>query len=161
MCIRDRLKLGRTQLQDAVPMTLGQEFGAFAVTIGEDADRMDEAISLIAEINLGGTAIGTGLNAHPSYATQACERLRQLTGLPLTTAGDLVEATSDVGSFVQLSGVTKRAAVKLSKICNDLRLLSSGPRAGFGEIVLPAVQAGSSIMPVSYTHLTLPTNREV
>lgn len=143
----DMLKLGRTQLQDAVPMTLGQEFGAFAVTIGEDADRMDEAISLIAEINLGGTAIGTGLNAHPSYAGQACERLRQLTGLPLTTAGDLVEATSDVGSFVQLSGVTKRAAVKLSKICNDLRLLSSGPRAGFGEIVLPAVQAGSSIMP--------------
>ena len=141
------LKLGRTQLLDAVPMTLGQEFGAFAVTIGEDADRIDEAISLIAEINLGGTAIGTGLNTHPAYAAGACERLRRITGLPLTTAGDLVEATSDVGSFVQLSGVTKRAAVKLSKICNDLRLLSSGPRAGFGEIVLPPVQAGSSIMP--------------
>jgi aspartate ammonia-lyase len=143
----DVLKLGRTQLQDAVPMTLGQEFGAYAVTIGEDADRIGEASMLIAEINLGGTAIGTGLNAHPAYAAMACERLRQLTGLPLTTAGNLVEATSDVGAFVQLSGVTTRAAVKLSKICNDLRLLSSGPRAGFGEINLPPVQAGSSIMP--------------
>jgi aspartate ammonia-lyase len=143
----DVLKLGRTQLQDAVPMTLGQEFGAYAVTIGEDADRMSEASMLIAEINLGGTAIGTGLNAHPAYAALACDRLGHLTGLPLTTAGDLVEATSDVGAFVQLSGVTKRAAVKLSKICNDLRLLSSGPRAGFGEINLPPVQAGSSIMP--------------
>ena len=143
----DMLKLGRTQLQDAVPMTLGQEFGAYAVTIGEDADRINEASMLIAEINLGGTAIGTGLNAHPAYAALACERLRHLTGLPLTTAGNLVEATSDVGAFVQLSGVTKRAAVKLSKICNDLRLLSSGPRAGFGEINLPPVQAGSSIMP--------------
>lgn len=143
----DMLKLGRTQLQDAVPMTLGQEFGAFAVTIGEDADRLGEASILIAEINLGGTAIGTGLNTHPSYAALACERLRHITGLPLITAGNLVEATSDVGAFVQLSGVTKRAAVKLSKICNDLRLLSSGPRAGFGEINLPPVQAGSSIMP--------------
>jgi aspartate ammonia-lyase len=141
------LKLGRTQLQDAVPMTLGQEFGAFAVTIGEDADRIGEASVLIAEINLGGTAIGTGLNAHPAYAARVCERLRHLTGLPLTTAENLIEATSDVGAFVQLSGVTKRTAVKLSKISNDLRLLSSGPRAGFGEINLPAVQAGSSIMP--------------
>jgi aspartate ammonia-lyase len=143
----DVLKLGRTQLQDAVPMTLGQEFGAYAVTIGEDADRISEASTLIAEINLGGTAIGTGLNAHPAYAALVCDRLRRITGLPLTTAGNLVEATSDVGAFVQLSGVTKRAAVKLSKICNDLRLLSSGPRAGFGEINLPPVQAGSSIMP--------------
>ncbi|TVX96381.1 aspartate ammonia-lyase [Mycolicibacterium porcinum] len=143
----DLLKLGRTQLQDAVPMTLGQEFGAFAVTVIEDADRLDEAMALIAEINLGGTAIGTGLNTHPEYAALVCVRLREITGLPLVTAGNLVEATSDVGSFVQLSGVAKRAAVKLSKICNDLRLLSSGPRAGFGEINLPAVQAGSSIMP--------------
>jgi aspartate ammonia-lyase len=143
----DMLKLGRTQLQDAVPMTLGQEFGAYAVTIGEDADRLGEASVLIAEINLGGTAIGTGLNAHPAYAALVCDRLRHLTGLPLSTAGNLVEATSDVGAFVQLSGVTKRIAVKLSKICNDLRLLSSGPRAGFGEINLPPVQAGSSIMP--------------
>ena len=99
------------------------------LTIAADADRLDEACSLIAEINLGGTAIGTGLNAHPQYAALVCERLRALTGLPLVTAGDLVEATSDVGAFVQLSGVTKRTAVKLSKICNDLRLLSSGPRA--------------------------------
>lgn len=143
----DMIKLGRTQLQDAVPMTLGQEFGAFAVTVIEDADRLDEAMALIAEINLGGTAIGTGLNTHPEYAALVCVRLREITGLPLVTAGNLVEATSDVGSFVQLSGVAKRAAVKLSKICNDLRLLSSGPRAGFGEINLPAVQAGSSIMP--------------
>ena len=143
----DLMKLGRTQLQDAVPMTLGQEFGAFAITIGEDADRLNEAMVLVAEINLGGTAIGTGLNAHPAYAALVCDRLRHITGLPLTTAGDLVEATSDVGAFVQLSGVTKRAAVKLSKICNDLRLLSSGPRAGFNEINLPPVQAGSSIMP--------------
>ena len=143
----DMLKLGRTQLQDAVPMTLGQEFGAFAVTIAEDADRLGEASVLIAEINLGGTAIGTGLNAHPEYAALVCDRLRDITGLPLTTAGNLIEATSDVGSFVQLSGVAKRTAVKLSKICNDLRLLSSGPRAGFGEINLPPVQAGSSIMP--------------
>ena len=141
------LKLGRTQLQDAVPMTLGQEFGAFAVTIGEDADRIAEASVLIAEINLGGTAIGTGLNAHPAYAALACERLRGITGIPLATATNLIEATSDVGAFVQLSGVTKRTAGKLSKICNDLRLLSSGPRAGFGEINLPAAQAGSSIMP--------------
>lgn len=143
----EMLKLGRTQLQDAVPMTLGQEFGAFAVTIGEDADRLAEASMLIAEINLGGTAIGTGLNTHPAYPGIVCEHLRRITGLPLTTAGDLVEATSDVGAFVQLSGVTKRSAVKLSKICNDLRLLSSGPRAGLGEINLPPVQAGSSIMP--------------
>lgn len=143
----DLLKLGRTQLQDAVPMTLGQEFGAFAVTVIEDADRLGEAMALIAEINLGGTAIGTGLNTHPRYAALVCEQLRTITGLPLTTAGNLVEATSDVGAFVQLSGVAKRAAVKLSKICNDLRLLSSGPRAGLGEINLPAVQAGSSIMP--------------
>jgi aspartate ammonia-lyase len=143
----DMLKLGRTQLQDAVPMTLGQEFGAFAVTVGEDADRLGEASMLIAEINLGGTAIGTGLNTHPEYAALVCARLRHITGLPLVTAANLVEATSDVGAFVQLSGVAKRAAVKLSKICNDLRLLSSGPRAGFGEINLPPVQAGSSIMP--------------
>jgi aspartate ammonia-lyase len=101
----------------------------------------------VAEINLGGTAIGTGLNAHDGYADAVCEELRAVTGLPVVTASDLVEATQDVGSFVQLSGVLKRTAVKLSKICNDLRLLASGPRAGLGEINLPAVQAGSSIMP--------------
>ena len=141
------LKMGRTQLQDAVPMTLGQEFGTYAIMVAEDADRLQEAARLVAEINLGGTAIGTGLNAHPLYAGLVCEKLRDITGFPLVTAHDLVEATQDVGAFVQLSGVLKRTAVKLSKICNDLRLLSSGPRSGFNEINLPAVQAGSSIMP--------------
>ncbi|CDO05793.1 aspartate ammonia-lyase [Mycolicibacterium cosmeticum] len=141
------LKMGRTQLQDAVPMTLGQEFGSYAVMVGEDGDRLGEAVRLISEINLGGTAIGTGLNAHPGYAEAVCEELCAITELPLVTASNLVEATQDVGSFVQLSGVLKRTAVKLSKICNDLRLLSSGPRAGLGEINLPPVQAGSSIMP--------------
>jgi aspartate ammonia-lyase len=141
------LKMGRTQLQDAVPMTLGQEFGSYAVMVREDADRLGEAAALIAEINLGGTAIGTGLNSHPDYARLVCVELCVITGLPLVTATNLVEATQDVGAFVQISGVLKRTAVKLSKICNDLRLLSSGPRAGFGEINLPPVQAGSSIMP--------------
>ncbi|GAS94099.1 aspartate ammonia-lyase [Mycolicibacterium canariasense] len=141
------LKMGRTQLQDAVPMTLGQEFGSYAVMVGEDGDRLGEAVRLISEINLGGTAIGTGLTGHPGYAEAVCEELCAITELPLVTASNLVEATQDVGSFVQLSGVLKRTAVKLSKICNDLRLLSSGPRAGLGEINLPPVQAGSSIMP--------------
>jgi aspartate ammonia-lyase len=144
---RTVVKMGRTQLQDAVPMTLGQEFGSYAVTIGEDRLRLAEAELLIHEINLGATAIGTGLNAPPGYAATACRHLAHITGLPLVTAPDLIEATQDVGAFVHLSGVLKRVAVKLSKICNDLRLLSSGPRAGFGEINLPAVQSGSSIMP--------------
>lgn len=143
----DVLKVGRTQLQDAVPMTLGQEFRAFAVTLGEDRERLSEARNLILEINLGGTAIGTGLNAHPQYARLVRGYLAQATGLALVTAPDLIEATSDTGAFVQLSSVFKRIAVKLSKMCNDLRLLSSGPRAGLNEINLPAVQAGSSIMP--------------
>ncbi|GHE78975.1 aspartate ammonia-lyase [Amycolatopsis deserti] len=144
----DVLKMGRTQLQDAVPMTLGQEFGAFAATLAEDEQRLAEARLLLHELNLGGTAIGTGLNARPGYRERAVAHLRVLTGIPtLVSAPDLIEATQDVGVFVQLSGVLKRVAVKLSKICNDLRLLSSGPRAGFGEITLPARQAGSSIMP--------------
>ena len=144
---KDVLKMGRTQLQDAVPMTLGQEFSTFAVMLGEDQERLREAATLICEINLGATAIGTGINTHPDYAQLACRHLSEVTGIPLATSPNLVEATQDVGSFVQLSGVLKRVAVKLSKICNDLRLLSSGPRAGLGEINLPAVQAGSSIMP--------------
>lgn len=144
---KDILKMGRTQLQDAVPMTLGQEFSTYAVMIEEDQQRLREAASLIREINLGATAIGTGINAHPDYAALARKHLSEVTGIPYITAGNLVEATQDAGAFVQLSGVLKRVAVKLSKICNDLRLLSSGPRAGFGEINLPAVQAGSSIMP--------------
>lgn len=144
---KDILKMGRTQLQDAVPMTLGQEFSTYAVMIEEDQQRLREAASLIREINLGATAIGTGINAHPDYAALARKHLSEVTGIPYITAGNLVEATQDAGAFVQLSGVLKRVAVKLSKICNDLRLLSSGPRAGLGEINLPAVQAGSSIMP--------------
>jgi aspartate ammonia-lyase len=141
------IKMGRTQLQDAVPMTLGQEFNAFAHTILEDVDRLGEAQALIREINMGATAIGTGINAPPGYAESVRRHLEHITGLPFITAPDLVEATADTGAFVQLSGVLKRCAVKLSKICNDLRLLSSGPRAGFGEINLPAMQPGSSIMP--------------
>jgi aspartate ammonia-lyase len=143
----DVIKMGRTQLQDAVPMTLGQEFNAFAHTILEDVDRLGEAQALIREINMGATAIGTGINAPPGYAESVRRHLEHITGLPLITAPDLVEATADTGAFVQLSGVLKRCAVKLSKICNDLRLLSSGPRAGFGEINLPPMQPGSSIMP--------------
>ncbi|MQB44792.1 aspartate ammonia-lyase [Rhizobium sp. ICMP 5592] len=141
------IKMGRTQLQDAVPMTLGQEFRTFVVMLGEDKARLLESAALLHEINLGATAIGTGLNAPRGYAALACEHLSRLTGRPLVTAEDLIEATQDPGAFVHLSGVLKRVAVKLSKTCNDLRLLSSGPRAGIGEITLPAVQAGSSIMP--------------
>ena len=141
------LKMGRTQLQDAVPMTLGQEFSAFAHTILEDVDRLEEAQMLIREINMGATAIGTGINTPPGYAESVRQHLSRIVGFELITAPDLVEATADTGVFVQLSGVVKRCAVKLSKICNDLRLLSSGPRAGFGEINLPPMQPGSSIMP--------------
>ena len=144
---KDILKMGRTQLQDAVPMTLGQEFSTYAVMLEEDQQRLREGALLIQEMNLGATAIGTGINAHPEYAALARKHLSEITGIEYITAGNLVEATQDVGSFVQLSGVLKRVAVKLSKICNDLRLLSSGPRTGLGEINLPAVQAGSSIMP--------------
>lgn len=144
---RSVVKMGRTQLQDAVPMTVGQEFGGWAVTLREDRDRLAESLSLVTEINLGATAIGTGLNAPAGYAESARGHLAALTGLPLTTSPDLIEATSDVGAFVHLSGVLKRVALKISKICNDLRLLSSGPRAGLNDLQLPAVQSGSSIMP--------------
>lgn len=143
----DVLKMGRTQLQDAVPMTLGQEFGTFALMLSEDEQRLSEAVQLIREINLGATAIGTGITTHPDYAAKVREKLSVIVGVDLVTSPDLVEATQDCGAFVQLSGVLKRVAVKLSKVCNDLRLLSSGPRAGFNEINLPARQAGSSIMP--------------
>jgi aspartate ammonia-lyase len=141
------IKMGRTQLQDAVPMTLGQEFSTYAVMLGEDEQRLKEARLLMCEINMGATAIGTGINAPLGYAAKVCDHLREITHIPLETAANLVEATQDCGSFVQLSGVLKRVAIKLSKTCNDLRLLSSGPRAGFGEIKLPPMQAGSSIMP--------------
>lgn len=141
------VKMGRTQLQDAVPMTLGQEFTAFGNTIAEDVDRLEEAKALLREINMGATAIGTRITAPEGYTEKVRAQLSQVTGLGLITAPDLVEATSDTGGFVQLSGVLKRCAVKLSKVCNDLRLLSSGPRTGFGEINLPPMQPGSSIMP--------------
>ncbi|WP_105566878.1 aspartate ammonia-lyase [Microbacterium halophytorum] len=143
----DVLKVGRTQLQDAVPMTLGQEFHGFATTVGEDISRLRENAVLLTEISMGATAIGTGVTAKPGYAERVRMHLSEITGLPLRTAGDLVEATSDMGSFISFSASLKRNAVKVSKICNDLRLLSSGPQAGFGEINLPAKQAGSSIMP--------------
>jgi aspartate ammonia-lyase len=143
----DVVKVGRTQLQDAVPMTLGQEFSTYAVMVDEDERRIREALVHLHEINLGATAIGTGINTHANYAARACTHLQRITGLPLVTASNLVEATQDCGAFVLFSGILKRVAVKLSKICNDLRLLSSGPRAGFAEINLPPRQAGSSIMP--------------
>ena len=144
---KDVLKMGRTQLQDAVPMTLGQEFKTFAVMIGEDIQRVLEARELVTEINMGGTAIGTGINSHPNYPKVVQKRLCEVTGHPFKTANDLIEATQDTGAYVQVSGVLKRVAVKLSKVCNDLRLLSSGPRAGLNEINLPKMQPGSSIMP--------------
>ncbi|MFF4116138.1 aspartate ammonia-lyase [Streptomyces sp. NPDC001714] len=143
----DVLKMGRTQLQDAVPMTLGQEFTTYAVMIEEDRRRLTEAAALLLESHLGGTAIGTGINGHPRYAELACAYLADISGEGVRPAGDFIEATQDCGAFVQLSGVLKRVAVKLSKTCNDLRLTSSGPTAGLGEINLPPVQAGSSIMP--------------
>jgi len=141
------LKMGRTQLQDAVPMTLGAEFKAFATTLGEDVERMQEAQRLVTEINMGATAIGTGINAPEGYAQKVTAHLAKISGIPVKLAPDLIEATVDTGAYVQISGTLKRCAVKLSKICNDLRLLSSGPRTGFGEINLPALQPGSSIMP--------------
>ncbi|MFC5300269.1 aspartate ammonia-lyase [Azospira restricta] len=144
---KDILKIGRTQLQDAVPMTLGQEFSTYAVMLGEDEARLNEAIALIREINLGATAIGTGINTDIRYAKLAIGHLSELSGLPLEPAPNLIEATQDCGAFVQLSGVLKRIACKLSKTCNDLRLLSSGPQAGLNEIRLPPRAAGSSIMP--------------
>lgn len=143
----DVIKMGRTQLQDAVPMTLGQTFEAYAITTGDDVDRLHQVIELMTEINLGGTAIGTRINASAKYVTEVCTVLSDLTGVKLRTAENLVEATQDTGVFVRCSNALRVVAVKQSKISNDLRLLSSGPRAGFNEINLPAKQAGSSIMP--------------
>lgn len=143
----DVIKLGRTQLQDAVPMTLGQEFQAFATTLREDVARLGEIAAFFREVNLGGTAIGTGINTNPDYQAASVEELCAVSGLPLVSAGNLLEACWDTGAFVLFSGMLKRTATKLSKICNDLRLLSSGPRGGFNEINLPPLQPGSSIMP--------------
>lgn len=141
------VKVGRTQLQDAVPITLGSEFAAYAVTIEEDVERVRQLSQLLKEINLGGTAIGTCINTPPNFPNRAVRHLSDLLGYELTPAANLIEASSDMGAFVTFSGVLRRISVKLSKICNDLRLLSSGPCAGFGEISLPPMQAGSSIMP--------------
>jgi aspartate ammonia-lyase len=143
----DVIKMGRTQLQDAVPMTLGQEFDSFAVNIGEDLRRLEEARMLVTEVNLGATAIGTSINAPEGYPALSVTYLNEVSGVPVTLSQNLIEATWDNGAYVQVSGVLKRVAVKLSKICNDLRLLSSGPRCGFNEINLPRMQPGSSIMP--------------
>ncbi|WP_300675765.1 aspartate ammonia-lyase [Soonwooa sp.] len=143
----DVIKMGRTQLQDAVPMTLGQEFEAFAANLEEDISKLNNNALLFVEINMGATAIGTGLNAPPMYAKRCAHNLAEMTGMPMVSAPNLVEATPDTGSYVIYSSAMKRLAVKMSKICNDLRLLASGPRAGFFEINLPPMQPGSSIMP--------------
>ena len=140
-------KVGRTQLQDAVPMTLGDEFAAFAVAVREDVQRLEETVPLLLECNMGATAIGTGVTAPPGFRASVVARLRELTALPVTPAAHLFEATWDAGGFLHASAMLRRSAVKLSKICNDLRLLSSGPQAGLSEIRLPVRQAGSSIMP--------------
>jgi aspartate ammonia-lyase len=141
------IKMGRTQLQDAVPMTLGQEFEAYAVMLGEEIQRLEQNSRLFLEVNMGATAIGTGINAAPGYREKCVSHLAEITGLNIVLAENLVEATQDTGAFIMYSSAVKRLAVKLSKICNDLRLLSSGPRAGFNEINLPPMQPGSSIMP--------------
>ena len=141
------LKMGRTQLQDAVPMTLGQTFEAWAVTLEEEIERLEENVRLFLEINMGATAIGTGINAPKGYDEKVVAHIREVSGFEVRNARNLVEATQDTGAFIMYSSAIKRLAVKLSKICNDLRLLSSGPRAGLNEINLPPMQPGSSIMP--------------
>jgi len=143
----DVLKMGRTEEQDAVPMTLGQEFHAYATMIEDARLRVREAGSLLLHVNQGATAIGTGINSPPGFTAAVVKRLREVSGLPIESAGDLVEATQGAGEFVHMSGALKRAAVQISKICRDLRLMASGPRAGLGEIKLPPLQPGSSIMP--------------
>ena len=143
----DVIKMGRTQLQDAVPMTLGQEFDAFAESLSGEIFALERIETVLHEVNMGGTAIGTGLNAPAGYAERCAEHLAKITGKPIKLAADLVEATQDTQPFVLYSSVLKSLAIKLSKICNDLRLLASGPRAGLSEINLPAMQPGSSIMP--------------
>jgi aspartate ammonia-lyase len=144
---RDVIKMGRTQLQDAVPMTLGQEFHAFAESLDNEVSALERVEAVLYEVNMGGTAIGTGLNAPVGYAERCVDHLAKITGKPIRLAVNLIEATQDTQPFVLFSSVLKSLAIKLSKICNDLRLLSSGPRAGLNEINLPAMQPGSSIMP--------------
>ncbi|MDE7134319.1 MAG: aspartate ammonia-lyase [Rikenellaceae bacterium] len=143
----DVIKMGRTQMQDAVPMTLGQEFGAYAATLAEEIDRLEHNVRLFLEVNMGATAIGTGINSDPDYTPTCIKHLAQISGMPVVAAGNMIEATNDTGAFIMYSSAVKRLAVKLSKISNDLRLLSSGPRTGFNEINLPPMQPGSTIMP--------------
>ena len=143
----DCIKMGRTQLQDAVPMTSGQEFNAYANNLEEEILNLERNVKLLHEINMGGTAIGTGLNAVPGFAQLCAANLSKLTGEAFVSASDLIEATPDTGAYVSYSSALKRLAVKLSKICNDLRLMASGPRCGLHEINLPAKAPGSSIMP--------------
>ena len=144
---KDIIKMGRTQLQDAVPMTSGQEFNAFANNLEEELANLERNAVLLKEINMGGTAIGTGLNAVPSFAELCTQKMSEVTGDSFEKAPDLVEATPDTGAYVSYSAALKRLAVKLSKTCNDLRLMASGPRCGLHEINLPAMAPGSSIMP--------------
>ncbi|HNG27167.1 MAG TPA: aspartate ammonia-lyase [Chitinophagales bacterium] len=143
----DVIKMGRTQLQDAVPMTLGQEFEAFATTLENDIPILNHAANGLCEVNMGATAIGTGLNAPKGYAQKCADNLASITGFPIVLSRNLIEATPDTSAYVSYSSALKRLALKLSMICNDLRLLSSGPRAGVSEINLPPMQPGSSIMP--------------
>lgn len=143
----DIIKMGRTQLQDAVPMTVGQEFEAFAATLEEEIQRLEQNRVLFCEINMGATAIGTGINSDPEYAQLCTDYLAEIANMPVVPASNMIEATCDTGVFIMNSSAIKRLAVKLSKICNDLRLLSSGPRTGLSEINLPPMQPGSSIMP--------------
>ena len=144
---KDIIKMGRTQLQDAVPMTSGQEFNAFANNLEEEIANLERNAVLLREINMGGTAIGTGLNAVPGFADLCTRKMSEFCGDELTKASDLVEATPDTGAYVSYSAALKRLAIKLSKICNDLRLMASGPRCGLHEINLPPMAPGSSIMP--------------
>jgi aspartate ammonia-lyase len=144
---KDVIKMGRTEMQDAVPVTLGQEFAGFADTINEAMIQLGQARDAFMKVNLGGTAIGTGINSPAGYSALAVKKLAELTGFPFVPAHDLVGASSDCASYIQMSGSMKRAGIAISKICNDLRLMSSGPRTGFYEITLPALQPGSSIMP--------------
>ncbi len=143
----DVIKMGRTQLQDAVPMTLGQEFGAYAANIKEEVARLTSNARLFFEVNMGATAIGTGINSDPDYTPLCVKYLQDISGFDIKAAENMIEATNDTGAFVIFSSAVKRLAVKLSKLCNDLRLLSSGPRCGLGEINLPPMQPGSTIMP--------------
>lgn len=141
------IKMGRTQLQDAVPMTIGQVFEAYAANLSEEIERIEQNARLFLEINMGATAIGTGINADPDYTPLCVKHICQITGMPFVAAANMIEATNDTGAFVIYSSAVKRLAIKLSKICNDLRLMSSGPRCGLGEINLPPMQPGSTIMP--------------